>query len=125
MHSDLGLSNLFTVRYLSVLDTGAAPNLIHIGNIPPAMPDCIRIVPNLDSTDANNKPLRTSGTIPFVVRLGSHVIKLEFIVCDSLAAPGILGFDFCDCVVVAVRQRARSVKLADGFTVLIVRKTLR
>ena len=52
-------------------------------------------------------------------------MKSEFLVCDRLAAPVILGCDFCDRVVEAIYPRKRVVELDDGSTVPIVRRPSR
>lgn len=93
--------------------------------MPPALRVHIRAGPTLDIADANNRPLRTVGYLPLVLRLGTYVVQLDFVVCDSLAAPVILGCDFCDRFVEAIRPRAKTVEMADGSTVPIVRKPLK
>lgn len=45
-----------------------------------------------DISDADNNPLKTVGNIAIVVRLAQLVVKLDFIVRKSLAAPVILDF---------------------------------
>lgn len=82
------------------------------------------IDPSLYLAVANNNPLRTLSAISLVVRLSCSVVKLIFIVRGSLAAPVIPGCDFCDRFVEAIRPRTRSVQLADGSIVPIVKKPL-
>lgn len=67
--------------------------------------------PAFDITDANKKPLKTVGYLPLSVRLGNFVVQLEFVVCNSLAPPLILGCDFCDRIVQRIRLRARLVEM--------------
>ena len=75
--------------------------------------------------DANGRPLRTSGQIPLVVRLGNRTMKCTFIVCERLAAPVILRCEFNDRFVQAIYPRRKLVELDDGTKVPIVRKPAR
>ena len=43
--------------------------------------------------NANDKPLKTVGTIEQIGRLGNLIVKLDFIVCESLAASFTFGAD--------------------------------
>ena len=65
------------------------------------------------------------GLADFVVRLGSRLVKLEFIVCELLAAPLILGCDFMDRFVEAIYPRKKTVEMDDGTTIPITRKPLK
>lgn len=72
--------------------------------------------------DANNNPLKTSGYISLVVRLGTCLVQLDFVVCEKIAALVIISCDFCDGFVDAICPCAKSVKMEHGSTVPIVRK---
>lgn len=89
----LGLHTQFMVRYLRVPDTGAGPNFVVESVLLPQLQAQIRshAIPAISL--ANKNPLKTIGTIILVVRLGQLVVKVEFIVCESLAVPVILGCD--------------------------------
>lgn len=125
VYADLGVSDQYMVRQLSVLDTGAGPNFLVESLIPPHLRSRIRATPLVDIADANNRPLSTVGVIDLLVRLGHYVVKLDFLVCKQLAAPVILGCDFCDRFVESIRPRARTVEMEDGTSVPIVRRPLR
>ena len=60
-------------RVLSVLDTGAGPNLIRKSELPAGLETLVSFGPTQDIGDANNRPLRTVGTIRMPVRLGRFV----------------------------------------------------
>ena len=76
--------------------------------------------PTQDIDDANSMPLPTLGTIKMPVRLGSFVAAAEFIVCEKLAVPLILGADYSDRFVEAIHPREKTVELADFSVVTIL-----
>lgn len=45
--------------------------------------------------DANSKPLSTLATLNMPIRLGRYLSLLEFLFCEHLSAPLILGTDYC------------------------------
>ncbi|CAN8065809.1 unnamed protein product [Agarophyton chilense] len=67
------------VRLLTVLDTGAGPNFVVEEVLPPALQSRIRHDHVPEVADANNKPLDTVEFIELVVRVGSRVVKLDFV----------------------------------------------
>lgn len=109
-------------RMTAVLDTGAGPNLIRKSELPPGTEDRIAMGPSLDIRDANNRPLRTIGLIKLPVRLGRFLALMEFIVCERLAVPLILGASYFDKFVEAIYLRKRKVELADHSEIPIVRR---
>ena len=125
VYADVGINQNLLARNLSVLDSGAGPNCIRKSELPPGFDAHIRHGPLPNIGDANNNPLYTIGTLALVVRLGRRIVKVEFIVCERLAAPVILGCDFCDRFVEAIRPRKKLVEMDDGTEVPIVRRPLR
>ena len=65
------------------------------------------------------------GTLALIVRHGRRIVKVDFIVCERIAAPVILECDFCDRFVEAIRPRKELVEMDDGMEVTIVRGPLR
>ena len=124
VRADIGLAFSVRRRYVVVLDTGAGPNFINITELDQDVHELIEKKDLPDIYDANNRPLSLMGTITLSVRLGSYSLSLPFIVCANLAAPAILGADFCDQHVEAIRPRMRSVELADGSCIPILRKAV-
>ena len=124
VYTDIGSSTSTIRRILSILDTGAGPNFIRSDELN-GIEAVIRQGPLPDICDANNKPLQLLGTIKLPVRLGNFSSRIEFIVCKTLAAPAILGADFCDRFVSAIRPSQKIVELDDGSSVPIVRRPLR
>ena len=59
-----------------------------------------------------------------ILRHDSRLFKLEFILCERLAAPFILGCDFMDRFVEAIYPRNETVEMDDGSTTPITRKLL-
>ena len=107
-------------RVLSMLDTGAGPSLIRKSELPAGLETLLSFRPTQDIGDANNRPLRTVGTIKMPVRLGHFVATAELIVCEKLAVPLILGADYCDRFVDAIYPRKKTVELAEFSEVPIV-----
>ena len=122
VHADIGFNTTMTVRRVATLDTGAGPNVIRLSELPTAAKAKIKHGPLPRVTDANRNPLRMMGTITLVVRLGRHLAKVEFVVAERLAVPLILGADYCDRFVEAIRPRKRLVELDDGTEIPIVRR---
>ena len=122
VYANVGATPSTTVRAITVLDTGAGPNFIHRSKLTDELVKNIRMGPNPCINDANGRPLAIVGTIPLYVRMARYVVKVDFIVCDRLAADIVLGCDFCDRYIEAIRPRQRAVELEDGTLVPIVRK---
>lgn len=125
VHANLGLSNPYILRKLPVLDTRAAPNLFNSELGPLALRTHIYSEPGLDFAEANKKLLTTVGYIPLVVRLGTCMAQLEFLVCYILMVPDILCFDSCHLFVEAMRTRAKNVEVGNGFALPIVQNALK
>ena len=123
-YTDIGDSATRLLRTLSVLDTGAGPNFIRKKALPAGDLSLLSYGPLPDIADANSNPIQVKGIMRLLVRLKTRAYWVEFIVCDSLAAPVMLGCDFSDEHVEAILPRQRLVELADGTTIPIVRKPL-
>ena len=119
--ADIGPTVGLMSRVLSVLDTGAGPNLIQKSELPSGLETLVSFGPTQDIGDANNRPLRTVGTIKMPVRLGHFVAVAEFLVCEKLAVPLILGADYCDRFVEAIYPRKKMVESVDFSEVPIIR----
>ena len=122
--TQVGTSRNTLERLLAVLDSGAGPNFIRDSDLPHGVTRH-RYGPLPNVADANNNPIRMMGLADLIVRLGSRLVKLEFIVCEHLAAPLILGCDFMDRFVEAIYPRKKTVERDDGITIPITRKPLK
>ncbi|CAN8072774.1 unnamed protein product [Agarophyton chilense] len=125
VYADIGLDKELLTRRLTVLDTGAGPNFIRMPELGPTNQERTRYGPLQDIRDANRNAVRTLGAVKLPVRIGHYLVKVKFVVCRSLAAPIVLGCDYCDRFVEAIRPRSRLITLDDGSTVPIVRRPLR
>lgn len=104
---------------VAVLDTGAGPNLIRRGALPPGT--VIHKDETVTLRNASNKPIYTLGVAHLDVNLGSGRHRVTFIVCDKLATDVLLGCEYCDKYIEAIKPRKREVELDDGTTVPIIR----
>jgi len=109
------------MRQVTVLDTGAGHNFIRLDQLPPEARKVIRQRNLPDIRDANKGRVRSIGVITLRVQLGSHQARVDFVVCERLSVPVILGCDFCDKHVEAIRPRSKTVELEDGTTIPIIR----
>ena len=120
---DIAPNRLLMRKILSVVDTEAGPNFIRKDELPPeAEIDTGSKLPGI--SDANDNPIHMLGTTQQVFRLGHRVVSLTFIVFKTLAAPLILGCDFCDRFVEAIFPRQKTILMDDGTTVPITRRPL-
>lgn len=113
---------LLLLRHLCVLDTGGEANfvllIIRPSNYEPMLePTVLPLV-----SDANNRPLRMLGQVSLVTSLGTSQVTLKFFLCQRLAAPAVLGCNFCDSHVESIHVQSRYVDLLDRTRVTIVRK---
>ena len=69
VYADIGLSTEAMTRRLSILDTGAGPNVIRRSDVPTSV--VWQAALDLQLRGANNKPLRISGMVTLCVRLDS------------------------------------------------------
>ena len=125
VYADVGLTSYQLVKQLSVLDSGSGPNFVRSDVLPDGFERYLKSGPVLAVCDANRNPIRTIGRIDLVVRLGTRLVKLEFVVCQKLACPVVLGCDYMDRFVEAILPRKRLVELDDGTTVPITRRPMR
>lgn len=65
----------------------------------------MKYVPIPEVFDENAKPLFTPCSVKIPILLGRFHALLEFIVCDNVAVPAILGTEFCDRFVESIRPR--------------------
>ena len=122
VYADIGPTDWLMSRVLSTLHTSVGPKLVRTSEPLAGMETLVSFGPTQDIGDANNKPLRTLGTIKMPVRLEKFVAAAEFIVCEKLAVPFILGADYCDQFVEAISSRRKKVYLAAFSEVPIVRR---
>ena len=124
-YADFGLGLHLLVKKLTVLDTGAGPNFVRKDELPPNYMQKLRPAPLLKICDANRNLIRTCGVIDLMTRIGTRLVRVEFVVCERLAAGVVLGCDFMDRFVEAIYPRRKTIELDDGSSVPITRRPLR
>eukprot|EP00171_Calliarthron_tuberculosum_P022177 IDg22177t1 len=112
-------------RQLAILDTGAGRNFIRLSAIPRNWYNSIKEGPVPDIRDANKRPIQVVGAISLCVQLGTQLVMDEFLVCERLAAPVILGCTHMDRHVRAIFPMEKRILLQDGSSETIVRRPLR
>lgn len=123
VHANIGLTQRSTRRFVTVLDTGAGPSFIRRDALPDKIEPFLRKTQSPSKiVDANKRRVEIEGTIDLSVELGGRIESVRFNVVPRLAVEVILGCDFCDKHVEAIRPRKRLVELDDGTTIPIVRR---
>lgn len=123
VYADIGGSTACMWRRTVVIDTGAGPNCIAKSAIPAGSEDTVSPPPNIRVKGANGSPLGIEGQVSLAVRVGTAVIKVPFLVCDSLPVDALLGTEFIDRHVRDIHVEDRSIELKDGTEVPILRST--
>ena len=79
---------------------------------------------NLDTNvkDANNRRVSIAGTVNLTVQVGTRSEIVKFNVVERLGTDVILGCDYCDKNVKAIRPRNLLVELDDGTSVPILKQ---
>ena len=124
----IGTSAKALIQYITVLDTGAGSSFVKKATLSLEVLKTMKSLPEqVRVRDANNRRLNILGTVELNVRIGNREDKVNFYVVERLATDFILGCDFCDRHVEAIRPRKRLIELDDGTTIPIVRgsKTFR
>ena len=104
-----------------VMDTGAGSSFIRKAILPQALLDKIQpLAIRTDIRDANNRRVQIIGTINLVLRIGDRSETVRFNVVERLGTDVIVGCDYLDKNVEAIRPRKRVVELDDGTTVPIL-----
>ena len=123
IHADIGITRRATRRFVAVLDTGAGPSFIRRDVLPEDIGAFIRKEPTAPKIiDANKRKVEIDGVIDLSVNIGGRVETVRFNVVPRLAVDVIIGCDFCDKHIEAIRPRKRLVEIDDGTTVPIVRR---
>lgn len=120
VYSNIGLTPLSSHRALTVLDTGAGPNLIRPDFLVVSFLQHFWFGPLPNICDSNSRPLKMLGTVWLPVRLNHHFTLYEFIVCKTFAASAVLDTDFCSRFVKVIFPTKRVIELNNKTIVLIV-----
>ena len=118
----IGVNTSAQHELLTVLDTGAGPNLIRAAVLPQ------RLLQSLDPrgvvrlANASKHRLDVLGVTQLVVTVGSLVTRQPFVVVRNLGTDALLGCTFADKHIEAIRCRKRVVELYNGDVIPIVRR---
>lgn len=104
-----------------MLGTAAGQNFIRTSKVRPEdLPQVIiKKLPAI--RDATRNPIKTAGRLELLVRLGLLVVRVEYIFCEVVVAPSVLGCAYCPRFIAETRRREREMELEDGSTVPTVR----
>ncbi len=122
VHAYVGRSSKALTRMTVVIDTGAGSSFIRKDTLPDSIQSAIQPY-HLRSNirDANNRRVQIAGTVKLAVRIGHTTDNINFNVVERLGTEVIIGCDYLDKHVEAIRPRQRRVEMDDGTTVPIVR----
>jgi len=119
----VGRNQIAMNKFAATLDTGAGSSFIKRSVIPGTLENEIKpLTEDIRVKDANNRSLNILGTISLQVQVGSRAEAISFYVVERLATSVILGCNFCDKHVEAIRPRLRLVEMDDGTTIPIIRR---
>jgi len=122
VYANIGQTQSMTKRFVTVLDTGAGSSFIRTDELPNRLREEIKpLTDEANVRNASGKPVHIRGTITLSVNLGCRTDEVTFMVVDNLATAVILGCDYCDKHIEAIRPRRRMVEMDDGCMVPIVR----
>ena len=120
----IGASSTRFYRALSVLDTGAGPNVVRASCVPEEARKTIdkeREVVNL--TSASRDPLKVLGIVHLHVKVGDYTCRQPFVVVEDLSAEVLLGTTFIDAHVEVIWVRRRCCILRDRSTIYLARRS--
>ena len=110
-------------RFLTVLDTGAGPNLIRAEELPREFVEKARIskeIVNLRS--ATSHVLGILEILSLTIKVGDKTARQSFVVARNLVADVILGCNFIDAYVDSIQVRKSRVNLVSGTRLPIQRR---
>ncbi len=123
IHAHIGFNTRSIMRKAVVLHTGAGSSFIKKGILPPSLTKRIQpVTTGYAVKDANDNPVRVTGTIALVVRIANRTEKITFNVVDGLATDVIIGCDYMDKHIEAIRPRRQYVEMEDGSTTPLLQR---
>lgn len=123
VYADIGVTSQSTKQFVTVVDTGAASGFIKRKGLPLRVGEKIPpLNEDVDVRKRSGKPVLVCSTNNLLVKIGKSTDRVCFYVVENLAVAVILGWDFCDRYVDAIRLRWMIVRLDDSATIPIVRK---
>ena len=104
IHVDFGITGRSTKRFVEVLDTGAGPSFIKRDVLPNGINHLLRKSTSTTKiVDTNERQVEVDGFIELSVNIGGRIESVRFNVVPRLAVDVIIGCDFCDKHIEAIR----------------------
>lgn len=123
VYANVGETFKNTRRFNAILDKGTGSSFIRMNELPTHLVEKIRpLDDHAMIRNASGKPDPIAGTIDLTVQIGTSQTTVTFIVAKQLATSLILGCDFSDLHVDAIRPRRCQVKMDNRSIVPIVRQ---
>lgn len=99
-----------------VLDTGYGPDCVAEKRLPPRWDEALLSKRSTSIRTADNRVIKTRGFVHLWIYLGEYVACDEFLVCEELPVPVLLGTRFIDRHVRFISSMSQAVELADNTT---------
>ena len=120
---EVGVSSKEMKRFLTVLDTGAGPNLIRAAAVPREFVEKARTSKKIvNIRSVTNHALDTVGILSLTVKVGDKTTRQPFVVVRNLVADVILGCTCIDAYVDSIHVRKSRVNLVNGSRLPIQRR---
>lgn len=124
VHAYIGVSSRALQRFVTIIGTVAGSSYIRKSIIPTQLLKKIQqLTRQSDVLDANIKRVQIDGNINFACRVGTRAEIVYFNVVEKLGKEVVLGSYYLDRHVESIKPRGKVIKLADGSTVPIVRRS--
>ena len=121
--AQIGTSDKFTNDVLTVLDTGARPNLIRADCTPKEALSNLRSATEFATiASASRHRIHVIGIATLTVRVGEHTCRQPLLVVRNLSADVILGTTYIDSQVEYISPRQKIAVLRDSNTVAIQKR---
>lgn len=105
-----------------ILDIAAGSNFLQESQLPPFLKtQGLRVSKTTKIHYTDDIAFCIVGSVKLYVHVGRITELVNFLVCERLAVPAILGCDFCDQFVECNYPKTQLVKLVYASTVAIVR----
>lgn len=108
-------------RAVMIVDTGAGISCVRTDALKGDWQSAITKNTKVRIRVANGSRLRIRRILPMWVRLSNQIVKEDFLVCDALPVPAILGTSFIDKNIEDVQVQRQRLLLIDGSVKPIIR----
>lgn len=120
MHENFGESSKNTRRFSAVLKTGAGSSFIRLSEVPTSLKAWIKLLDgSVTIRNSSGKTFPIAETIYLVFQICTIQETVTFLVSNQLATEVILGCDYCENYVEAIRPLRLHVVMYNGSIVHI------